>query len=71
MLTMMILVVSFAVFIGVLGEFFEFLSDIFIAGKGIFEISQQGTGDTMGDLFFDLLGGLVAFGIYSFQLKRK
>jgi len=71
LLITMILVVSFAVLIGVLWEFFEFLSDIFLAGKGIFEISQQGTGDTMSDLFFDLLGGFIAFIIYRFQLKKN
>ena len=67
----MILIVSFAVFIGVLWEFFEFLFDVFLSSKGYFAAAQQGTGDTMSDLFFDLLGGFVAFNIYSFQLERN
>ncbi len=50
---------GFIALIGVLWEFFEFLSDVFIAAKGYIEVSQRGVGDTMGDLFFDLLGGLM------------
>ncbi len=49
---------GFVALIGVLWEFFEFFCDIFIASKGYIAVSQQGVGDTMGDLFFDLLGGL-------------
>ncbi len=60
-LVMMILIVSFAVFVGVLWEFFEFLSDVFISSKVYLAAAQQGTGDTMSDLFFDLLGGLAVF----------
>ena len=70
-LVMMILVISFAVFVGVLWEFFEFLSDVLFSSRGYFEISQQGTADTMGDLFFDIIGGLVTFGIYRFSVKGK
>ncbi len=50
-----IFIVSFAVFVGFLYEFFEF----------IFNISQMGTADTMGDLFFDFLGGLATAIFYA------
>lgn len=55
-----ILVVSWAALLGVLFEFTEFLYDIIAVGYlGIGEFpSQLGLKDTMGDLFFDILGGL-------------
>ena len=59
-----IIVLGFTAFIGVLWEFFEFSVDLFIIIKnGLPDlwISQQGLTDTMGDLLFDLLGGLLAF----------
>ena len=71
LLITMILVASFAVLIGVFWEFSEFLSDIFLAHKSYFEISQQGVADTMADLFFDLVGGLAVFMSYSWKKFRK
>ena len=61
LLITIVFAVSFSVFVGVLWEFFEFLYDIFISAKGytLFQVAQQGVSDTMSDLFFDLLGGLV------------
>jgi len=61
----LISVLGFVILVGVLWEFFEFLFDVFIASKGYLAVAQQGTADTMADLFFDLLGGLVAWIIYS------
>lgn len=51
---------SFVALIAVFWEFFEFLYDVFISSKGYFEIAQQGVADTISDLFFGLLGGLIA-----------
>ena len=53
-----LITLSFAAFIGVLWEFAEFLFDIFISSGGYAKIVQQDAADTLGDLFFDLLGGL-------------
>lgn len=55
--TRVILTFSFVALIGILWEFFEFsLDNLFFLKKwGPF---QGGLSDTMGDLFFDLLGGL-------------
>jgi hypothetical protein len=61
---------SFVALIGVLWEFFEFGYDVFISSKGYFMTAQQGVGDTMSDLFFDLLGGLLCLVIYKFKLFR-
>ncbi|KKU15170.1 hypothetical protein A3A20_01215 [Candidatus Wolfebacteria bacterium RIFCSPLOWO2_01_FULL_45_19] len=58
-----ILALSFAAFIGVLWEFFEFFFDVFISSKGYMAVAQLGTADTMKDLFFDLLGGLFAWAV--------
>jgi len=62
---------SFVALIGVLWEFFEFFCDVFIAAKGYVEVAQRSSGDTMADLFFDLLGGLVFLIIYKFYIYRK
>ncbi|MBI2594904.1 MAG: hypothetical protein HYW38_01435 [Candidatus Colwellbacteria bacterium] len=55
-----VLVVSWAAFLGVLFEFSEFIFDfIFFDYLGISSFpSQLSLRDTMGDLFFDILGGL-------------
>ena len=52
--------ISFAVFAGVLWEFFEFSWDYFIAGPYGQIQAQRNLPDTMSDLFFDLAGALVA-----------
>ncbi len=70
-LIILILMVSFAVFVGVLWEFYEFLFDVFGSINGHLKFTQQGVADTMSDLFFDLLGGSVCFGIYRFFIHKK
>ena len=57
LLTSLILAVSFAALIGVFWEFFEFLLDFFKNSMDISKMAQMGIADTMGDLFFDLVGG--------------
>ncbi|MBI2037069.1 MAG: hypothetical protein HYT14_01780 [Candidatus Liptonbacteria bacterium] len=56
--------------VGVMWEFYEFGMDLILQrGVSTYELlGQQGVADTMGDLFFDLLGGLavaLAFVHYS------
>jgi len=56
----LLVAVSFAALVGVGWEIFEFCVD-FLTGKGaVAGFNQIGLQDTMGDLFFDLLGGLLA-----------
>jgi len=71
LLIAMILVVSFAVLIGVFWEFIEFSFDVSIVLKWHLPLAQQGLADTMKDLFFDLLGGFVAWVIYKFNINKK
>ena len=56
---LLLIVLSFTALVGVLWEFFEFSFDQFIAVKINVDIAQLGLEDTLSDLFFDLLGGLV------------
>jgi hypothetical protein len=70
-LSFFIVILSFVALIGVLWEFFEFGYDVLISSKEYLAAVQQGVGDTMSDLFFDLLGGLVFLVIYKFQLSKK
>lgn len=58
-LSFVIVILSLVALIGVFLEFSEFIYDIIFSSKGYFGIMQVGVGDTIGDLFFDLLGGLV------------
>lgn len=55
-----LLVVSWAVFLGMLWEFLEFTRDFILIDYLRHNIrpAQLSNADTMGDLFFDLLGGL-------------
>lgn len=50
-------ILSFTAFIGVLWEFFEFVYDALIASRGWGALALQGARDTLGDIFFDILGG--------------
>ena len=61
-------VLAFVALIGIFWEFFEFISDFLIESKrsGLF---QAGAADTLGDLFFDLVGGASLFVFY--KLARK
>ena len=68
LLSYFIIILSFVALIGIFWEFYEFLSDFFLSSKNYTQIFQQGAADTMGDLFFDLLGGTVlslAFKLFS------
>lgn len=57
-----IVVLGFVALIGVLWEFFEFSFDYLVSARNLgLARSQMGIADTMGDLFFDLLGGLCAY----------
>lgn len=60
-----VLILSFVALIGVLWEFFEFSWDFLSNSMDVSKIAQPGLADTMGDLFFDLLGG--TFFVLSFK----
>jgi len=61
---------GFAALAGTAWEFFEFSIDqIFVIGE-ISPVAQLGLRDTMGDLFFDFLGGLV-FVVAFFSSSRR
>lgn len=64
-----LITISFVALIGVFWEFYEFLYDIFISSRGYSGFLQLSAADTIGDLFFDLLGGLAFFVIYKFFYK--
>lgn len=51
-----IIFLSFAAFFGVLWEFFEFVTNRYIVHINFITYT-----DTLSDLFFDLLGGVVGF----------
>ena len=75
LLITIILALGFVAIVGVLWEFFEFLFDVFISQAGYhgsFQMMRYGVKDlytdTLSDLFFDLLGGLV-FTIFAFGKK--
>ncbi len=53
-----VLALSFTALIGVLWEFNEFVYDLLISSRGLGALAGQGASDTIGDLFFDILGGL-------------
>ena len=63
--------ISFAVFAGVLWEFFEFLVDKFITGKNYIDLLQRGVIDTMKDLLMDLLGGLAVGFLFLYERKKQ
>ncbi|MEK7568118.1 MAG: hypothetical protein AAB498_00600 [Patescibacteria group bacterium] len=56
---------------GVAWELAEFLYDVFISSRGYFGIAQLGAVDTVGDLFFDLCGGLALSFIYFFVIQKS
>ncbi|MBI2506913.1 MAG: hypothetical protein HYW00_02140 [Candidatus Colwellbacteria bacterium] len=68
-----ILVLSWTAFLGVLFEFAEFAYDlIFFNFWKIADFpSQLGLRDTMGDLFFDIIGGLALAIFMSLRYDRK
>lgn len=62
-----ILVVSFAALIGVLWEFYEFTLDEITGYKSSKIVMQENLKDTMGDLFFDLLGAVSSLVFLKFK----
>jgi len=58
-------------FIGVLWELFEFASDQFAISIGKRVALQQEFRDTLGDLFFDIVGGIFAAFIYIYLWKKN
>ncbi|MEK7195649.1 MAG: hypothetical protein AAB659_00150 [Patescibacteria group bacterium] len=58
-----LLIVSFGALMGVVWEFTEFTYGLVAIGNGL-RPAQQGVADTMGDLFFDIIG---AFTVATFQ----
>jgi len=60
--------IAWTVFAGVLWEFFEWGFDNFVATPYDLPYSQPGLDDTMGDLAMDILGGLVVAILY---IKKK
>lgn len=60
-LTNLLFILAFTAFIGVFWEFFEFGLDFFTGETMRFQGTSK---DTIGDLFFDLLGGTTVFAIF-------
>lgn len=58
-LATLILALGFVALVGVAWEFFEFTFDRIFADKEIFPRAQISVADTMADLFFNLVGGLL------------
>lgn len=66
-----LLVLGFVAIIGIGWEWFEFILDhVFVMLRPTIGLSQASIGDTMADLFFDLLGGAVAFSLLTLFKKR-
>ena len=63
-----ILSLGFVSLIGIGWEFYEFLYDKYLAEESV--LFQAGVADTIADLFFDLIGGLVAVLVYKIRRKR-
>lgn len=61
-------------FVGVMWEFYEFGMDL-VLQRGVSTyalLGQEGVADTMGDLFFDLLGGLaVAITVVRYSERER
>lgn len=66
----LIFALSFVILIGVLWEFYEFLSDYYLLVGGKISVFQNSFADTIGDLFCDLLGGATAFAIFYRKLNK-
>ena len=61
---LLVLVLSFVALVGVFWEFYEFLYDVLISSRGYSGFAQLSAADTIGDLFFDLIGASVFLIIY-------
>ncbi len=62
--------VALSAVVGLVWEFYEFLSDFFLAGGFPPDPSMLGLKDTLTDLFFDLLGALAAGLIFTGKLSK-
>lgn len=60
-------VISFAALVGVLWEFYEFILDQITGYKSSTIVMQENLKDTMGDLFFDLLGASLSLVFLKFK----
>lgn len=69
-LTFLIVILSLVALVGIFWEFYEFLNDFFFSSKNYTQIFQQGAADTIGDLFFDFLGGLSFLAIFKLFSKK-
>ncbi|MFA5946771.1 MAG: hypothetical protein WC813_01990 [Patescibacteria group bacterium] len=71
-LIQVITVIGFVSFIGVAWEWHEFLIDqMHLRNLVAFIPMQPGIGDTMKDLFLDILGATLYSGAMTFVLRRK
>ena len=70
LLSYFIIILSFVALIGIFWEFYEFLNDALFSSRGYSQIFQQGAADTIGDLFFDLLGGTVSAVIFKLFSRK-
>lgn len=61
--------ISFAVFSGVLWEFYEFSWDYFFAKPYQDTLAQMSLEDTLSDLFFDLFGAVIASGFLLYYYR--
>ena len=55
---------------GVFWEFFEYIFDMLFARRGFGRLIQLGVSDTMSDLLFDLVGGVLAQLIFWKKRRR-
>lgn len=69
--TFLIVILSLVALVGIFWEFYEFLNDMFLSSRNYAQIFQQGAADTIGDLFFDLLGGTMFILIFKFFSQKK
>jgi hypothetical protein len=64
-LTQLIIVLGFVALVGIAWEWYEFIFDSFTQTvSNTVQPAQMGLGDTMADLFLDLLGAALAFVIW-------
>ncbi len=61
------LVLGFVALVGIAWEWYEFIFDVYASRVSVqFRPLQMGLMDTMGDLFCDLAGGAIAYGVSRF-----
>lgn len=63
----LLFILAFTALVGVFWEFFEFGLDFFTGDIMRFQGTSK---DTMGDLFFDLVGGATAFAVFYRKLGK-